>query len=441
MNDNPTDNLRRRILAVDLLRGIVMMIMLLDHTRDFVHAGALLSDPANPATSTIPLFFTRWITHYCAPTFVFLSGVSIYLQKLSGKSNRELSRFLWTRGLWLIFLEFAVIRALVVFNFDYSLFGMPQVIWVIGISMILMAAFIYLPVTVVGIAGVLMIVLHNLLDSFRVPPQIAFAGTPPADLWQSLWLLLHQQGVITLPGGSQAFVLYPLIPWIGVMMAGYALGTVYSWDAGKRRKLLLQLGLAATVLFIILRFVNVYGDPAPRLTQAPPPPAAAQTGNAAASDSAPAGPDQNAAQSPRTGGPVYAFLSFLNTTKYPPSLLFLLMTLGPALLVLAFADGIDGKDIWQRICITFGRVPLFFYMLQWLWAHGAAVLLSYLAGKDAGYLFLNIFEMAQAAPPDHGFSLAVVYAVWIGGLIIIYPLCAWFAGVKKRNKHWALSYL
>ncbi len=403
------DEKKVRIYSVDLLRGIVMMIMLLDHTRDFIHAGALQSDPTDPATTTAAVFFTRWITHFCAPIFVFLSGVSIYLQQSNGKSKAELSRFLWTRGLWLILLEFTIIRLLIVFNLDYSFFGMAQVIWVIGISMIVMAAIIYLPLRVVGALGIAMIVLHNLLDGIRVPLPTAFAGTPPPDLFQSLWILLHQQGAIPLFGGvSTVFVAYPLLPWTGVMAAGYALGTVYQWDAGRRRKMLLQLGAICTALFVIIRVINFYGDPVPWTSQA----------DAAAT-----------------------FLSFLNTTKYPPSLLFLLMTIGPALLVLAFTDGIDGRSLWQRVCITFGRVALFYYLLQWLVAHGFAVVLGYLAGKDVSYLFLGLFEMGQAAPPGHGFPLWVVYVAWLTGLIILYPLCLYYGRLKGRSKHWLFSYL
>ena len=404
-----TENaLKVRIYSVDLLRGIVMMIMLLDHTRDFVHAGALQSDPSNPETTTAAVFFTRWITHFCAPTFVFLSGVSIYLQKVNGKTNAELSRFLWTRGLWLIFLEFTVIRTLIVFNLDYTFFGMAQVIWVIGLSMIVMAALIYLPARTVGAAGVLMIVLHNLLDGIQVPPQIAFVGTPAPDFSQAIWLILHQPGVIRLfDGSSQLFLAYPLIPWVGVMMAGYALGTIYDWESGRRRKLLLTVGAIATVLFVVVRLINIYGDPV------------LWSGQADA---------------------VRTFLSFLNTTKYPPSLLFLLMTLGPGILLLALADGIDGKALWQRVCITFGRVAMFFYILQWIVAHASGLLLGYLAGTDVSYLFLNLFEMGQAAPPNHGFALWVVYAVWITGLVLLYPLCRWYGDLKRRSGHWAFSY-
>lgn len=405
--DRP-EPIKQRIYSIDLLRGIVMMIMMLDHTRDFVHAGALLSDPTNPETTTAAVFFTRWITHYCAPIFVFLSGVSIYLQRRSGKSNRELSWFLFTRGIWLIILEFTVIRFLVVFDFDYStFFGMGQVIWVIGVSMVVMAGLIYLPVKIVGLVGLAMIVLHNLLDRFGVPPEIAFTGQ--ADAAQSVWIILHGIGVLPVGStGSTIFLAYALIPWVGVMMAGFALGKVFDWSGDRRRRVLLWLGVAATVLFFAIRAINVYGDPFPWQ------------------------PFETTTQT---------VLSFFNVNKYPPSLLFLLMTLGPGLIGLALSDCIDGAAVWQRICIVFGRVPMFYYLLQWAWAHGAGVILAYLAGIDTTYLFMNPVNGAPAAPPDHGFSLPVVYAVWIVGLIVVYPLCLWWGNLKARNKHWALSYL
>ena len=423
----------RRVHSVDLLRGIVMMVMLLDHTREFVHAGALQSDPTDPASTTVAIFFTRWVTHFCAPVFVFLSGVSIYLQLLNGKSRPELSRFLWTRGLWLVFLEFTVVRFGTVFNLDYSYFGMAQVIWVIGVSMILMAAMIYAPVKLVGAIGLLMILLHNLLDGFQVPPNVAFAGTPPPDLGQSLWIVLHQPGILpTFGGASQIFFGYPLVPWIGVMMLGYAAGTVYVWDPPARRKVLLYAGVVATALFLALRFANVYGDPQRWTTRDAFIRQAAQTTSVQPGRPRP---------DPESATSAYTPLSFLNTTKYPPSLLFLLMTLGPALIVLSLTDGIGGDAFWQRIPITFGRVPMFYYILQWFTAHGFGVLLGYLAGVDVSYLFRSLLEMGQAAPPGHGFSLGVTYVVWIAGLILLYPLCKWWGELKRRNKHWALSYL
>ena len=395
------DAIKQRIYSIDLLRGIVMMIMLLDHTRDFVHADAMRFDPTDVTQTSVALFFTRWITHYCAPTFVFLSGVSIYLQKMQGKTNSELSRFLWTRGLWLIFLEFTVVRLGMTFNFDYSSFvGVAQVIWVIGVSMIAMAALIYLPLRIVGMIGLATIVLHNLTDGIAVPPEIAFGGTPAPDLWQSLWIIVHQSGLV-----YGIFFAYPLIPWIGVMAAGFAFGVIFGWEAEQRRRLLLIVGVASTMFFVVLRYINIYGDLFPWSTQP---------------------------------NPAFTVLSFLNTTKYPPSLAFLLMTLGPAMIVLFLTDRIDGNALWQRICITFGRVPMFFYILQWFMAHGMGILLAYVAGKTP---LLSPPFPGTEIPPDHGFALWVVYGAWLAGLILLYPLCLWWGNLKKRNKHWALSYL
>ena len=418
-----------------------MMLMLLDHTRDFVHRGAFLFDPTDITTTSVPVFFTRWITHFCAPTFVFLSGVSIYLQKMYGKSNGELSRFLLTRGLWLTVLEFTVVRLGIVFNFDYTFAGLMQVIWVIGVSMIVMAGLIWLPTKVVGIIGVLMIVLHNLLDGFQVPPNVAFAGQPAPTLPQILWMLLHQQGVLPIAGDSTAFIAYPLIPWIGVMAAGYALGTIYGWDAARRRKWLVAVGLAACALFVVLRFSNVYGDSQNWYTKAgfvemlsarvaAEPPGSGRTAQALS----------NVGESPLSDVS-FAVVSFVNTQKYPPSLLFLLMTLGPSTFLLGLLDRIDGRAIWQRIAIVFGRVPLFFYLLQFPVAHAMGIILSIFAGKDYAYLFMNFTEIAQAAPPDHGFSIVVTYLAWIAGLLILFPLCYLYGEYKRKNKHWLLSYL
>jgi uncharacterized membrane protein len=424
---NDEAKLKTRIYSVDLLRGIVMMIMMLDHTRDYVYHNALIIDPTDMSTTTVPLFFTRWITHYCAPIFVFLSGVSIYLQKMYGKTNKQLSWFLFTRGLWLILLEFTVIRLLVTFNLDYgSLFGMPQVIWVIVVSMIIMAALIYLPLWLVGSLGVVTVVLHNSLDQFSLPPQIAFA--PTKELSQSLWLTLHQQGLVPI-GGSAAFILYPLIPWIGVMAAGYALGVVYGWDTARRKRLLLTLGIVATVLFVAVRATNLYGDRNLWTSKTE----FVERQNALPTPIVPS-------SEPSLSEPGFSILSFLNTTKYPPSLLFLLMTLGPGLIVLALSDGISGKPFWQKIPIVFGAVPMFYYILQWIWAHGFALILSLIAGKDVGYYF-NALSPDLKLPEDNGFSLPVVYLVWFAGLVATYPLCYWYGNLKRRRKYWLLSYL
>lgn len=422
---------KRRIDSIDLLRGIVMVIMMLDHTRDFIHRDVFLRiDPTDLSSTNLVLFFTRWITHFCAPVFVFLAGTGAYLQYARGKSKRELARFLLTRGLWLIVLEVTVIRLAVMFSFDYRFVGMLQVIWALGVSMIVLAALIYLPLRVTAVFGVGMIALHNLLDGIRVQSwQGPQSAVPSAKA--KLWIILHQafEGfpLLWFFPSPVVFVIYPLIPWVGVMAAGYAFGAVYQWDVQRRRRLLLILGSIATVLFVVLRLVNVYGDSQPWARQ-----------NTVA----------------------FTILSFLNTTKYPPSLLFLLMTLGPALLLLAWFEsgssrpeqlGSDagvshvrtGQSLLGRLrgaLVTFGRVPLFFYILQWLTAHIISVLLHLVAGKPTRWMFSSEF-LLSGAPPGVGFSLPVVYACWIVGILLLYPLCKWFAGVKARRRDWWLSYL
>ena len=404
-----TAKLVYRINSVDFLRGLVMVIMLLDHVRDFIHFDATRFSPTDLSKTNAALFFTRWITHFCAPTFVFLAGTSIYLQMLRGKSRAELSKFLLTRGLWLIFLEFTVIRLSLVFNLDYSFFGFAEVIWIFGVSMIILAALIRLPVSAVGIIGIMLIVFHNLLDGIFVPPATSFAGTPPPTAFQQIWMILHQPGFISLFGNAKAiFVAYPLIPWIGVMAAGFSLGSVYKLESEKRQKLLCGLGLGLILLFIIIRAINVYGDPQIWKTQ----------------DSS-----------------LFTFLSFLNTTKYPVSLLFLLMTLGPALLILGLIDRIKENIFLSRIFIIFGRVPLFYFILQMFLSHGLAVLLGLLAGKPVGHLFLSPPESFNPALPEAGFDLWIVYASWIFGLIILYPLCVWYGKVKQKNRGFPFSYL
>ncbi len=402
-NNNP-----KRLGSIDFLRGLVMVIMLLDHTREYVHADAYRFNPTDLSKTGIILFFTRWITHFCAPTFVFLAGTSIFLQQMRGKSRPELAKFLLTRGLWLIVLEFTLIRFAVFFNIDYSFVGLAEVIWVFGVSMIVLAGFIFLPLRLVAVLGIAMIVLHNLLDGIKVSPAISMAGTPAPDLTQTLWLFLHQPGFVPLFGNKQAlFVAYPLIPWIGVMASGYALGAVYQWEAVQRRRFLFQLGIGLVVLFVVIRLLNIYGDPQIWTSQ----------------------PD-----------PAFTVLSFLNTTKYPPSLLFLLMTLGPALVILAWAEAIPKDNIVNRILNTFGRVPLFYFILQMFVAHAFGVILNYLAGKSITYFFLK-FPDSAAAPPDAGFPLWVVYAAWLFGLILLYPLCYWYGKVKQKHRGFPFSYL
>ena len=386
-----------------------MVIMMLDHTRDFVHNAAAQFDPTDLSRTNVALFFTRWITHFCAPVFVFLAGTGAYLQLARGKSKAELSRFLVTRGIWLIVLEVTLVRLGVTFSFDIRMFAFLQVIWVIGVSMIVLAALIYLPVKVVGAFGLAMIALHNLLDGIRVTGWQG-PDSPVPGFWARVWMLLHQAfevfPIVGFPS-PVVIVIYPLVPWIGVMAAGYAFGRLYDLDAQRRRRLLLIIGGTATALFVVLRAIDIYGDPAGRSTEK---------------------------------SVLFTFLSFLNTTKYPPSLLFLLMTLGPSILALAAFERGRGGGWLREFFVTFGRVPLFFYLLQWPAAHVISLVLHLAFGKPTAWLFQTPIDWINGLPPK-GFNLGVVYLCWIGGVLLLYPLCKWFAGVKQRRKDWWLSYL
>lgn len=406
---------RRRIDSVDLLRGIVMVVMMLDHTRDFIHSGALLFDPLDLRRTTWALFLTRWVTHFCAPVFVFLAGTGAYLQFARGKSKGELSRFLMTRGLWLIVLEVTVVRAVAFFNLDPRFLFFFQVIFVIGVSMIVLAGLIHLPLKAVAGFGLIMIALHNLLDRYPVAPWQGPQSPVPG--WGSkLRMLLHQPGLF--PIGPRfpsplVFVLYPLIPWIGVMAVGYALGALYSKDVKFRRRWLLIVGGVTTWLFIFVRAIDRYGEPL---------------------------------HWSRQKHVLFTILSFINTTKYPPSLDYLLMTLGPAILALAWFEtnasvlGSIGAGL-RSFFVTFGRVPLLFYVLQWVTSHLIAVLLHVAFRKPVHWLFQTPVDWFTNPPTGNGFSLIVVYLSWIAGVLLLYPLCKWFAGVKARRRDWWLSYL
>jgi len=398
---------RSRVDSVDLLRGVIMVIMMLDHTRDFVHFQTPLFDPTDVSRTYPLLFFTRWITHFCAPVFVFLAGTGAYFQEMRGKSKPELSRFLITRGIWLIVLELTVLRVIIFFNFDYPVvMGFLQVIWVIGWGMIVLAGIIHLPMRTIVILSIAVIVLHNTLDGIRGTSWNG-PGSPVPGFGASLWKVLHQPGVIFPLGfpGPVVLVLYPLIPWVVVIAAGYAFGSLYRLDQARRRGILFRLGTAITLGFIVLRASNIYGDPAPW---------SAQTST------------------------VKTALSFLALSKYPPSLLFLMMTLGPAMLFLAWFEGRERGRL-ARIFIIYGRVPLFFYLLQWITTHTLALVAGRIAGKPTDYLFSNAFSPPWA--PGSGFGLGMVYALWVLGVILLYPLCRWYAGVKARRHDWWLSYL
>lgn len=372
-----------RIQSIDILRGIIMVIMALDHTRDFV---AITSFQPEDISQTTPAwFFTRWITHFCAPTFVFLAGMSAFLygQKVS---KAELRKFLITRGLWLIFIELTVVRFGITFGFG---FWILQVIWVIGWSMIILALFTYLPRTVMIAFTAIALLGHNLLDAVHFD-----------SIW---WSLFHEQK-FTPFGPVFLGIIYPLFPWPAIMMLGYLLGEIFLLQPGERKKKLVVIGAATIVFFILLRFINVYGD--------------------------------SNTWAPSDRGGVYTFLDFLNTSKYPPSLLFLAMTLGPSILVLSRIEKWRGKV--AEFFLTFGRVPFFFYIIHFYLVHIMGIVIN---GLFYGIWKEFTFDDPRTWPAEYKPSLLMAYVCWAIVIVITYFLCSWFVGVKKRRSEWWLKYL
>lgn len=376
----PAVSARPRLDGLDFLRGLVVILMTLDHTRDYFGFG-----DANPRDVTQPaLFLTRWITHFCAPTFVFLAGISAFLYAQRGRSPAELTRFLLLRGLWLIVLELTLVRVgwtLQVF----SNFLVLQVIWAIGCSLLLLALLVHLPRAAIACVGFLLVLGHNLADPIR---SADLAG------WGGLWKVLHEGGVFAPGGGFRVLAMYPLLPWLGTAALGYAFGPTLLQPAAERRRISVRWGLLALAAFLVLRTTGWYGDPAPRLP-------VSELGWSA------------------------GLLSFLNCEKYPPSLLFLCMTLGPLLLALGALGEIRGR--LARAVTTIGRVPMLYYVVHLYVIHGLAIAWVVATGAD------------RAKGPS--FSLPAIYLTATGVVLLLYPLCRWFAALKARRRDPWLSYL
>jgi uncharacterized membrane protein len=379
---------RNRLANVDLVRGVVMVLMALDHTRDYFMIRPF--QPTDLAETTVPLFFTRWITHFCAPTFVFLAGTAAYLHGTRCKTRWELAGFLFTRGVWLVFLELFVVSCYWRLEFNPTLL-IGLVVWAIGCSMIALAVLQFLPVPVVVGFGLLLIVGHNALDKITVWDAGPLGG---------VWAVLHTGNQISIAPGVQFIAGYPLIPWVGVMAVGYGFGALLQRDPLERKWVVMVLGICVTVAFVVLRGTNLYGDPKPWSVEA---------------------------------DPALRVCSFLNCHKYPPSLCYLLMTLGPALMLLAALDREPG---WVgKFFITFGRVPLFFYMVHLPLIIGlAAVYAIARYGSDA------LLWTPATLPKEIG-DLPTVYAAWIVVVGLLFPLCWWYAGFKQRHRSVWLSYL
>jgi uncharacterized membrane protein len=395
---NTVSLVKPRIQSIDLLRGIIMIIMALDHTRDFFHSEAFTGDPLDLNTTTPFLYFTRWITHFCAPVFVFLAGTSAWLQSRR-KTKQELSRFLITRGLWLILIEITVITLGISGDIHFGLIIL-QTIWSIGISMVILGLIIWLPFYAILVTGLIIVFGHNALD---------FAEDYYKGEVSVFWHFLHLPTVLPLGGGHSLGIFYPFLSWAGLMMLGYCCGKIFTAiEPPQRNKVLLWMGIGLLLFFAAVRAVDIYGDP----------------GNWAEQ---------------KTG--LNSFLSFMNVTKYPPSLLYMCATIGPALIFLALIKNVQSR--FAKIIIVYGRVPFFYYILHFYLLHGLSIIF-YLA---RGHSFAEGMKGVPGLPfkfavPGEGNSLWVVYAIWIAVIIALYPLCKWYDNYKTNHpeKKW-LSYL
>jgi uncharacterized membrane protein len=400
---------RPRLDSLDLLRGLVIVLMALDHSRDFMTNVPF--DPLDASRTSVLLYFTRWITHFCAPVFILLAGTSAFLYQQRGRSRGEVSRFLLSRGLWLCVLNFTVIWFFG-WTWSFHIDGIQAgVIWVIGASMIVLAGALWLPRRALWIFALGQIFAHNLLD-----------GVTPGTFgnWAWLWSTLHVMGGIKV-GSITVGMVYPLVPWVGVMTLGYLLGPLMLATPDVRRRWLLAIGFGAIALFFLLRGTNIYGD--------------LRTWSAQET-------------------PLQTAMVLFNVQKYPPSLDYLLITLGPALLALVAFNGWSARTAQDKATrsfaqslrnalLVFGRVPLFFYVLHLPLYHALTWLLHVMTGRETDWLF-GLFtapEKSASAAPDRGFGLLVVYVMWLAGLAILFPLCRWFAALKQRRRDAWLSYL
>jgi uncharacterized membrane protein len=386
-----------RLTSIDFLRGFVMVIMALDHTRDLMHVDALTQDPTNLATTTPALFFTRWITHLCAPTFVFLSGTSAFLSFQNQNNPKESRFFLLKRGLWLIFLEFTVINFGIWFDTSFSIL-LSQVIAAIGFGLVALSVLSRFSPKIIGVIGLIIIFGHNLLANVNFPPTSAL---------HYVWGYLFRLSFWQLPSKFIIFVNYPLIPWLGILLAGYGFGQYLKLPDVQRRKLFLQIALAALSLFVLLRTFNFYGDP--------------QLWDVAQKHWS------------------YSILSFMNLTKYPPSLLYVCATLGISFVLLYIVDGKNNRFI--RMMTVYGKVPLFYYLIHWYVLHSLMLVLMLSQGFQWGDLNFEPFGFGRPKSGG-GVGLLSTYLIWLSVVAALYPLCNWYGRYKAMHKDkWWLRYL
>ncbi len=386
-----------RMPSVDALRGLVMIIMALDHTREFFNASAQVFQPDDLSRTTAALFFTRWVTHICAPVFCFTAGLGAFFWMSHGRTPGELSKFLLKRGVWLAIVDLTLMRFALTFSLLHGIVIL-NVLWMLGLSMIVLAGLVRVHIRWLATGSVLVIALHNLADSVNASQFGSFA-------W--IWNILHQQGVFRV-GGALVLVAYPLVPWVALMALGFCFGEVMMLPAERRRRVLMGMGLATVAAFFVVRGVNVYGDPQPWSREFP--------GMTA--------------------------LSFLRCTKYPASLDFLLMTMGPAFLLLAWFDRI--KFSRTNPLIVFGRVPFFYFVVHFYLIHLLTFPVALWHYGRAAFLLRPLPSVGGSAdvyPANYGYGLWTVYAVWVSVVVIMYPVCRWFAELKRRRREWWLGYL
>ena len=383
----------KRISSIDITRGLVMIIMALDHVRDYMHVNSLTQSPTDLSTTTPALFFTRWITHLCAPTFVFLAGTSAYLSFKKTKNVKSTRKFLLTRGLWLILLEITIINLILYFDIRFRVL-IFEVIGTIGFGFIILSMLLKLPSRTIGIIGVSIIFLHGLV------PLIPFAN---GSVIKTILSPLFVAGATPVSPQFMFVMGYPPIPWLGIMLTGFAAGKLFEYDQQKRKQIFLKIGIAALLLFVVIRVINIYGDPVPWTKQATP---------------------------------LYTFLSFMNISKYPPSLLFSLATLGCTFLILSVAERFSNK-LASAISV-YGSVPLFYFVLHLLFVHSLMLAMVFIQGYGWNDLVFTNFMLGRPQT-NSGVSLAIIYIIWLFVVLCMYPLCKWYS--KYKSEHRELKWL
>lgn len=383
----------KRITSIDVARGLVMIIMALDHIRDFIHVDALGQNPTNLATTSPALFFTRWITHICAPTFMFLSGVSAFLT-LQRTGLQEARKFLLSRGLWLILLELTIVNFGVWWDVHFNVF-MFNVIAAFGTGFIVLGLLIKLPAKAIGVIGLLILTTHNLA------PLIPFAET---SMLKKVLMPFFAPAAIPLGQGRVFLMAYPPIPWLGILFVGFATGKLFLMDVLKRKTLFLKIGSVAILLFILIRFINIYGD--------------------------------LVAWSHQKNN-LFTVLSFINVTKYPPSLDFCLLFFGILFLILAILENVENS--FTRFAMVYGKVPLFYFLIHWYIIHPVMFVMVFMQGFTSSDL---LFGFNFGRPKEgSGLSLWGVYVIWIGTVLLLYPICKWYGRYKATYNHWWLKYI